>query len=120
MSNRKTLLLGGALVAAIASLVVLFSGWAGLREEPTVAAQMPYAVTGVGGSIVLMVIAAALASAYHRELLWQTLREDVAVCQDQLDVLSGNELLLEETEVGGVGAQAEAMAVSQRPAASPG
>ena len=119
MSNRKTLLLGGAIVAAIASLVVLFSGWAGLREEPTVAAQMPYAVTGVGGSIVLMVIAAALASAYHRELLWQTLREDVAVCQDQLDVLSGNELLLEETESPGIGAQTEAMAMRQRPATSP-
>lgn len=119
MSNRKTLLLGGALVAAIASLAVLFSGWAGLREEPTVAAQMPYAVTGVGGSIVLMVVAAALASAYHRELLWQTLREDVAVCQDQLDVLSGNELLLEDTEAPGIEAQTEAMAVRQRPATSP-
>jgi hypothetical protein len=118
MSNRKTLLLGGAIVAAVASLVVLFSGWAGLRNEPVVAAQMPYAVTGVGGGILLMVIAAALASAYHRELLWQTLREDVAVCQDQLDALSGNELLLEETEARDVGAQAEAIAVT-RPATSP-
>jgi hypothetical protein len=114
MSNRKTLLLGGAIVAAVASLVVLFSGWAGLREEPSVAAQMPYAVTGVGGSIVLMVVAAALASAYHRELLWQTLREDVAVCQDQLDVLSGNELLLEETDTSA--AQSDSLAVRQRPA----
>src|SRR5205823_12318332 len=87
---RKATLLGGAAVlAAIGSLVALFAGWAGIHDEPSVAAQMPYAVSGVGMSVVLMVLAVGLASAAQREVLWRTVREDVAVVQDQLDGLAG-------------------------------
>lgn len=93
MRRPPTLLAGVAVLAAIGSLVALFAGWAGIHDEPSVAAQMPYAMTGVGMSVVLMVVAVGLASAYHREILWRTMREDVAVVQDQLDSLAGEPIV---------------------------
>ena len=85
MRRSPTLLGAGAVLSAIGSLVALFAGWAGIHDEPVVAAQMPYAMTGVGMCVVFIVLAVGLASAAHRELLWRTVREDVAVVQDQLD-----------------------------------
>jgi hypothetical protein len=89
LDRRQGLLLGGAVLATIASVICVFAGWAGVRDEPSVAAQIPYLVTGAGFGIVFMVAAAGLASAFHRELVYQLLREDIAVLQDQIDEMAG-------------------------------
>ena len=82
-------MLGATVLALVGSVICLLAGWAGVRDEPSVAAQIPYVVTGGGFGIILMIAAAAFGSAVHRELVYQTLRQDVAVLQDQVDEVMG-------------------------------
>jgi hypothetical protein len=83
-------MLGATVLALVGSVICILAGWAGVRDEPSVAAQIPYVVTGGGFGIILMIAAAALGSAVHRELVYQTLRQDVAVLQDQVDEVLGS------------------------------
>lgn len=86
--QRQRLLAIGAATCGLASFISLLLGWAGLRDEPVVAAQMPYAVTGGGASIAFAIAAAVLASMVHREIHVRTLREDIAVLQDEIEELT--------------------------------
>ncbi|MBW3537845.1 MAG: hypothetical protein KY395_08825 [Actinobacteria bacterium] len=115
--QRQRLLAIAAATCGLASFISLLLGWAGLRDEPVVAAQMPYAVTGGGACLAFAIAAAVLASMVHREIQVRTLREDIAVLQDEIEELTdrlGGQIDHVADDTGAIALQEEPVATSRR------